>query len=67
MKKALFYTVLMIKSDFDTSRLFKMVKYGILKKAILKLHFEGLTDLTSNCRTHPTGKLVWKKPNFILF
>ena len=46
-KIALFYTVLMIKSDFwHFEAVWNGQKWYIKKKASLWLHFEGLTDLT---------------------
>ena len=64
-KKALFYTVLIIKSDFWH---FQALSNGQIwhskKKASLQLHFEGLTDLTSNWKTHPLGEVYGQKALF---
>ena len=55
----------MIKVIFHISRLFQMVKYGIVKKkASLQLHFEGLTDPTSNCKTYHLEELYRQKALF---
>ena len=64
-KKALFYTVLIIKSDFWH---FQALSNGQIwhskKKASLQLHFEGLTDLTSNCKTYHLEELYRQKALF---
>ena len=44
----------MIKSDFDTSRLFKMDKYGILKEKQVSSSILNVWNIwLQNCKTHP--------------
>ena len=64
-EEALFYTVLMIKSDFWHFQAISKGQIGHSKKKVsLQLHFEGLTDLTSNCKTHPLGEVYGQKALF---